>query len=93
VLVDDRYDDRYDYPDDDETDGADSYIEDDGYGELAWPAERRWRPAAAIIGAVVAVGAIATAVTTGLVSEAQRKMVSALTGVPASRSASPAARS
>ncbi len=30
--------------------------------ELAWPAERRWRPAAAFLGCVVALGAIATAV-------------------------------
>ncbi len=49
-----------DYPDDD-YDGADTDVLD-GYGDLAWPAETRWRPAAAILGAVVAVGAIATAV-------------------------------
>jgi hypothetical protein len=47
-----------DYPDDD-YDGADY---DDGYGELAWPTDPRWRPVAAIIGAVVAIGAVATAV-------------------------------
>jgi hypothetical protein len=51
-----------DYPDDEiYDDGADSY-EDDGYGELVWPGDRRWRPAAAIVGVVVAVGAILTAV-------------------------------
>ncbi len=49
-----------DYPDDD-YDGADTDVLD-GYGDLAWPADTRWRPAAAILGAVVAVGAIATAV-------------------------------
>lgn len=49
-----------DYPDDD-YDGADTDVLD-GYGDLGWPAETRWRPAAAILGAVVAVGAIATAV-------------------------------
>ena len=52
-----------DYPDDeiyDDDDGADSYDEG-GYGEL-WPADRRWRPAAAIVGIVVALGAILTAV-------------------------------
>jgi hypothetical protein len=49
-----------DYPDDDvQDDGADY---EDGYGELGWPEDRRLRPVAAIIGAVVAIGAIATAV-------------------------------
>jgi hypothetical protein len=49
-----------DYPDDDyDHDGADY---DDGYGELAWPTDPRWRPVAAVIGAVIAVGAVATAV-------------------------------
>ncbi|HSS23829.1 MAG TPA: hypothetical protein VLL82_05365, partial [Mycobacterium sp.] len=54
----------HDYPDDEsyDTDGADSYLDDDGYGELAWPADRRWRPFVAFVGAVVAVGAVATAV-------------------------------
>ncbi|SPM38278.1 threonine and proline rich protein [Mycobacterium numidiamassiliense] len=47
-----------DYPDDD-YDGAEY---DDGYGELAWPTDPRWRPVAAVIGAVIAVGAVATAV-------------------------------
>jgi len=58
----------YDYPDypDDEiydADGAD-YLsgEDDGYDDLAWPTDRRWRPVVAIAGAVVATCAIATAV-------------------------------
>jgi hypothetical protein len=51
-----------DYPDESyETDGADSYIED-GYGELAWPTDRRWRPVTAFAGVVVALGSIATAV-------------------------------
>jgi len=40
-----------DYPDDD-YDGADY---DDGYGELAWPTDPRWRPVAAVIGAVIAI--------------------------------------
>ena len=43
-------------------DGADSDYEDDGYGELAWPNDPRWRPVAAFIGTVVAIGAVATAV-------------------------------
>ena len=51
--------------------GEDGYYEDgycedgyddDGYGALGWTTERRWRPAAAFIGCVVALGAIATAV-------------------------------
>ncbi len=49
----------HDYPDDDSYDGADIQ---DGYGELVWPSEGRWRPFAAILGAVVALGAVATAV-------------------------------
>jgi Mycobacterium membrane protein len=59
-MVTDRLGPVHDYPDDD-YDGADTDVLD-GYGDLAWPAETRWRPAAAILGAVVAVGAIATAV-------------------------------
>jgi hypothetical protein len=58
----------YDYPDhpDDEiydADGAD-YLsgEDDGYVDLGWATDRRWRPVVAIAGAVVATCAIATAV-------------------------------
>ncbi|OBH12045.1 MmpS family transport accessory protein [Mycobacterium sp. E3247] len=52
-----------DYPDDetDELYEADAYPEGD-YTWTGWPAELRWRPATAILGAVVAVGAIATAV-------------------------------
>lgn len=37
------------------------YLED-GYGELAWPSDRRWRPVTAFAGVVVALGSIATAV-------------------------------
>lgn len=59
-MVTDRLGPVHDYPDDD-YDGADTDVLD-GYGDLAWPADTRWRPAAAILGAVVAVGAIATAV-------------------------------
>lgn len=61
------YDDVQDYPDDESYDtyGADEGgYGDEGYSdeEWAWPADRRWRPAAALIGGVIAVGAIATAV-------------------------------
>nr|WP_156763755.1 MmpS family transport accessory protein [Mycobacterium sp. 852002-50816_SCH5313054-b] len=59
-MVTDRLGPVHDYPDDD-YDGADTDVLD-GYGDLAWPSDTRWRPAAAILGAVVAVGAIATAV-------------------------------
>jgi hypothetical protein len=60
-ALDDLAGEVYDYPDDEtyETDGADY---PDGYGELAWPADRRWRPVTAIAGAVVATCAIAAAV-------------------------------
>lgn len=59
-MVTDRLGPVHDYPEDD-YDGADTDVLD-GYGDLAWSADTRWRPAAAILGAVVAVGAIATAV-------------------------------
>ncbi len=61
----------HDYPDDgsyratwSDTDVQDGYDAGDeaDYEELAWPKDSRWRPAAAVLGAVVAVGAIATAV-------------------------------
>ena len=50
--------DVYDYPDETyDTDGADY-----GYGELAWPPDRRARAVALVLGGVVALGAIGTAV-------------------------------
>jgi hypothetical protein len=63
-ALDDRAGEVYDYPDDEtyETDGADCLSGEDGYGELAWPTDRRWRPVVAVAGAVVATCAIATAV-------------------------------
>jgi len=81
-------------------DGADSDFEDDGYGELAWPNDPRWRPVAAFIGAVVAVGAVATAViinsgdsasTKATVGPAPRPVTSAPhTTTPPSASSAPA---
>ncbi|MDT5348812.1 MAG: hypothetical protein QOH91_2099 [Mycobacterium sp.] len=67
-----------DYPDDeyDET-GA----EDDGYGDSLWAGDRRWRPTA-IVGAVVAIGAIATAVVINSGDSASTK---ATIGPPVSR--------
>ncbi|MCV6973426.1 hypothetical protein H7J11_02885 [Mycobacterium bourgelatii] len=68
------HDDVQDYPDDESyyDNGADQGYGDDGYGddeyadyryaELAWPTDRRWRPVTALLGGVIAVGAIATAV-------------------------------
>jgi MmpS family membrane protein len=52
-----------DYPDEDvwESDDTDSFPAGD-YGWTGWPTEFRWRPVTAILGAVVAIGAIATAV-------------------------------
>ena len=89
-----------DYPDDEMYDGADSDFEDDGYGELAWPNDPRWRPVAAFIGAVVAVGAVATAViinsgdsasTKATVGPAPRPVTSAPhTTSPPSASSAPA---
>ena len=72
-LVDDDPD---DYPDDESYAGADDGYGDDGYGdddygdddyydddgELIWPANRRWRTVVAFLGAVLGVGAVATAV-------------------------------
>jgi hypothetical protein len=69
-----------DCPDDD-TDGADTDVLD-GYGDLAWPADTRWRPAAAILGAVVALGAIATAV---IVNSGDSASTKATVGAPAPR--------
>ncbi|WP_242657808.1 hypothetical protein [Mycobacterium kubicae] len=63
------YGDVQNYPDDedyqpDEADRRNGFGADwrHSEGEWVWPADRRWRPAAAVIGAIVAVGAIATAV-------------------------------
>ncbi len=64
-----RLDDRVrDYPDDDrwddgtwDADDTDSFPASE-YSWTGWPSEFRWRPVTAIVGAVVAIGAIATAV-------------------------------
>nr|WP_245836041.1 MmpS family transport accessory protein [Mycobacterium rhizamassiliense] len=80
--------------------GADSDYEDEGYGELVWPSDPRWRPVAAFVGVVVAVGAIATAVvinsgdsasTKATIGPGPRPVTSApRTMTPPSASASPA---
>jgi hypothetical protein len=63
-TLDDLAGEVYDYPDDEtyETDEADYLSGEDGYGEPAWQADRRWRPVVAVAGAIVATCAIATAV-------------------------------
>jgi len=76
----------YDYPDDEsyDTDDADFYL-DDGYDDsrwTGWPPDSRWRPATAILGAVIALGAIATAVILNSGDSASTK---ATVGAPASR--------
>jgi hypothetical protein len=86
----------HDYPDH-ETAGADFHDEDgydedwdqddydeDRYGALAWSVERRWRPVAAFIGCVVALGAIATAV---VINSGDTASTKATVGAPTPRTA------
>ena len=70
-----------DYPDDQSYDtyGADAYP-DGGYRWTGWPADFRWRPATAILGAVVALGAIATAV---IINSGDSASTKATVGAPA----------
>lgn len=70
----------HDYPDE-SYDGADTDIRD-GYGELAWPSDTRWRPVVAILGAVVALGAVATAV---IINSGDSASTKATVGPPAPR--------
>ncbi|WP_085183618.1 MmpS family transport accessory protein [Mycobacterium sp. IEC1808] len=80
-MLTDRLGPVYDYPADDDYDGADT--EDlGGYGDLAWPADTRWRPAAAILGAVVALGAVATAV---IINSGDSASTKATVGAPPPR--------
>ena len=72
-----------DYPDDESYDGADIQ---DGYGELAWASEGRWRPFAAIVGAVVALGAVATAV---IINSGDSASTKATVGAPAPLTSAP----
>lgn len=80
-MLTDRLGPVHDCPDDDTYDGADTDVLG-GYGELAWPADARWRPAAAILGIVVAVGAIATAV---IINSGDSASTKATVGAPAPR--------
>ncbi len=79
------------YPDDKNyrTTWVDADVEDgyqdsyeDGYEDLAWPRGSRWRPAAAVLGAVVAVGAIATAV---IINSGDSASTKATVGAPVPR--------
>jgi hypothetical protein len=67
-----------DYPDD-ETDETDAYVDGD-YGWTGWPTDGRWRPVTAMIGGVVALGAIATAV---IINSGDSASTKATVGVPA----------
>ncbi|CPR12094.1 putative threonine and proline rich protein [Mycobacterium bohemicum DSM 44277] len=76
----DAYDDYDDY-DAQEGDTAGSEAGSD-YTWTGWPAEIRWRPAAAIVGAVLAVGAIATAV---IINSGDSASTKATVGAPVPR--------
>lgn len=68
------------YPDDDADDcDTDPYLNAD-YNWTGWPADSRWRPATAILGAVVAVGAVATAV---IINSGDSASTKATLGAPA----------
>ncbi len=68
-----------DYDDDD---CDDDYDDGQGYGQLVWPGESRWRPVAAILGVVVALGAVATAV---IINSGDSASTKARVGAPAPR--------
>jgi hypothetical protein len=70
-----------DHPDDatDETDETGAYLDGD-YNWTGWPTDSRWRPVTAMIGAVVALGAIATAV---IINSGDSASTKATVGAPA----------
>jgi len=70
-----------DYPNDDVDDSCDTdpYLNAD-YNWTGWPADSRWRPATAVVGAVVALGAIATAV---IINSGDSASTKATLGAPA----------
>ncbi len=82
----------YDYPDDESygTDEADFYLDDgdDDSRWTGWPADSRLRPATAVLGAVVALGAIATAV---IINSGDSASTKATVGAPAPRTMTSAA--
>ncbi|MGF2944064.1 MmpS family transport accessory protein [Mycobacterium sp. Lab-001] len=79
-LHDLQEDEVQDYPDDESYDSDESRAE--SYGQLVWPGDSRWRPLTAVLGAVVALGAIATAVVINSGDSASTK---ATVGAPAPR--------
>ncbi|MCV7197570.1 hypothetical protein [Mycobacterium angelicum] len=86
-TVNSLYDSVRDYPDDESYDEAYAIDEADsefegGYEELAWPADRRWRPVTALVGGVVAIGAIATAV---IINSGDSATTKATIGAPTPR--------
>lgn len=81
------FDDDADYGLDDDADygpddGPDDGPEDghDDYNWTGWPADSRWRPATAILGAVLALGAVATAV---IINSGDSVSTKATVGAPA----------
>lgn len=68
------------YPADDHM--ADDETWDDEDDEWAWPADNRWRPAALLVGAVAAIGAVATAV---IINSGDSATTKATVGAPAPR--------
>ncbi|OBS02833.1 MAG: hypothetical protein CK429_06475 [Mycobacterium sp.] len=76
-----------DFDDDPDTDSWDQPADEE---EWAWPTDRRWRPVALFIGAIVAIGAIATAV---IINSGDSATTKATVGVPAPRTAVTAPRS
>ncbi len=74
-----------DCPDDDSYDGADVL---DGYDDVAWAPEGRWRPVTAILGAVVALGAVATAV---IINSGDSASTKATVGAPPPLTSAPSA--
>jgi hypothetical protein len=77
-----QLDDRIrDYPEDELDDAGDTdpYLNAD-YNWTGWPADSRWRPATAVLGAVVALGAIATAV---IINSGDSASTKATVGAPA----------
>jgi len=69
-----------DYGEDDGGVYADEYS--DEYEDLSWPRDRRWRPAIAVVGAVLAIGAVATAV---IINSGDSASTKATVGAPAPR--------
>ena len=72
-----------DYPGDESCETDELGLDlDDGYGVSAWAGDSRWRPLAAILGAAVALGAVATAV---IINSGDSASTKATVGAPAPR--------